>query len=69
MISTDSRKLAALKQSGCLTVPPIQKPVSRTQMRPKGKPPYTGRYEKFKNSKSFRKFINLIHHFTNLNKI
>jgi len=63
MIYTDSRKLAALKQSGCLTVPIIQEPVRRTQMRPKGKSPYTGWYARFENPKLFQKFINRIHHF------
>jgi len=42
MLSTDSWKLAALKQSSCLIVPNIQEPVSRTQMQPKGKNTSTG---------------------------
>jgi len=47
--STDRQKLAhsSLKQFGGLTVTPIQEPVSKTRMRPKGKPPSTGKHSKF----------------------
>jgi len=63
---TDRQKLAhsSLKQFGGLTVTPIQEPVSKTRMHPKGKSPSTGWYGKLKGHNYFKKKYYLIHSFT-----